>query len=116
MLGDFTLDEDTRQRSGVGVAARGHAYGRLRLVDQANLLVRASATADVYKHGEFNDFSLGLAAGPELRLGRDRATAEVGVNRRWYGGETYSTTATWRSTISVRSTRVRSCARPRRWV
>lgn len=94
VLGDFTLNEDAKQRSGIGAAIRGQAYGRLRLADDVNLLVRASAAGDFYKQEVFNDMSLGVTAGPELRLGRARATAELGLTRRWFGGDAYSTTGT----------------------
>jgi hypothetical protein len=94
VFGDFVLDEGARQRSGVGLAIGAQGYGRLRLGETANLLARVSGSADLYKHREFNDLSLGLSAGPEFRLGGARVTAELGIGRRWFGGKAYATTGT----------------------
>jgi len=91
VLGDFTLDEDARQRSGVGAAMRGQAYWRVRLGDAANLLVRTSAAADIYRDKAFSDLAIGASVGPELRLGSARAAAELGLTRRWFGGDPFST-------------------------
>jgi tetratricopeptide (TPR) repeat protein len=93
VIGDFTLAEDAKQRSGVGAALKGQAYARARISERANLLARVSGAADVYRHGEHNDLALNIAVGPEIRLGRDRLTAEAGYALRWFGGKPYSTTA-----------------------
>ncbi len=93
VLGDFTLGEDARQRSGVGAALRGQAYARLPLGETANLLARVSGRSDLYREKAYNDVALDIAVGPELRLGRDRLAAEAGATWRRFGGETYSTTA-----------------------
>ena len=92
VLGDFTLDKDAKQRSGVGVAARGQAFARVRVGDRVNLLARVSGSADLYRDGDFNDFLLSVAAGPEWRLGSDRLTGEVGITRHWFGGQSFATT------------------------
>jgi hypothetical protein len=94
VLGDFTLDQDARARSGVGLALRGQVYGRLPLGKKTGLLARVSCAGDFYREGEFNDTSLGISAGPEFHLGSDRLTAEAGGNWRWFGGEPYATTLT----------------------
>jgi hypothetical protein len=52
-----------------------------------NLLARASGSADLYREGDFNDLAIGLSAGPELRLGRDRLAAEASQTLRWFGGK-----------------------------
>lgn len=93
VLGDFTLDEDAKQRSGIGVALRAQGYARTSISERVNLLARISGSADVYRRGEFNDLALGIAAGPEFRLGSDRVTAEAGYTWRWFGGDPYATTA-----------------------
>jgi outer membrane protein len=93
VLGDFTLDQDARQKSGVGVALRGQIYGRHRFHPDINLLARVAASADVYGQGSFNDLAIGVSLGPEISLGSDRLAAEVGGQLRWYGGQAYSRTA-----------------------
>lgn len=94
VIGDFTLDRDARQRSGIGIAIEGQVYGRLRLADRANLLARMNGAGRLYGQSGFNDVMLGVSTGPEFRFGADRFTAEVGANWRWFGGSPYSTTAT----------------------
>ena len=91
VLGDFTLDQDARARSGVGLAVRGQVYGRLPIDKKTGLLARVSGAGDFYRQREFNDMSLEISAGPEFHLGSDRLTAEAGTNWRWFGGEPYAT-------------------------
>jgi tetratricopeptide (TPR) repeat protein len=91
VLGDFTLHEDARQRSGIGISLRGQAYGRLPIGERTNLLARISGAGDLYRDTMFNDVSLGIAAGPEFRLGSDRLTVEGGATWRWYGNKPFST-------------------------
>lgn len=94
VLGDFVLEEDARQRSGLGLALRGQGYGRLSLSDQVNMLGRISASADLYRASEFNDLALAIGIGPELRIGADRLSFEAGGLWRWFGGNAYSRAAT----------------------
>lgn len=94
VLGDFALDEDARERSGIGLALRGQAYARLAVVDRINLLGRLSGTADLYRDGSFNDLGLAVSGGPELASGADRIALELGSQWRWYGGDAYSQATT----------------------
>lgn len=94
VIGDFVVDEDARERSGVGVALRGQTYARLPLGGKANLLGRISGSADLYGAKAFNDIALAASAGPELRLGADRLSLEAGGLWRWYGRRRYSRAAT----------------------
>lgn len=94
VLGDFVLDEEAKQRSGVGLALRGQAYVRMPLGEVTNLFGRISGSADIYSEGEFNDFALAATLGPELRSGADRISLEAGGLWRWFGGQAYSRAAT----------------------
>lgn len=94
IIGDFELDEESRQRSGLGLALRSQGYARISLSSKVNLLGRISGSADLYRANEFNDVALALGAGPELRNGTDRLSFEVGGLWRWYGGVAYSRAAT----------------------
>jgi hypothetical protein len=94
VIGDFVLDEDAREQSGVGLSLRGQAYARLPLGPKANLIGRVSGAADIYRNGDFNDIALAVSAGPELQLGADRLALEPGVLWRRYGGSAYSRSAT----------------------
>ncbi len=94
VLGDFELDEDATQRSGVGLALRGQGYARIALSGNVNVLGRVSGSADLYRAKEFNDLALAVGVGPELRSGADRLSLEVGSLWRWFGGVSYSRATT----------------------
>lgn len=85
VLGDFTLDQGSRARSGVGAVVRGFASARHGVSDDLRLVARASGEANLYRHKRFNDIALELAAGPEWRLGRAHFSAEAGFGQQWYG-------------------------------
>ena len=90
VLGDFELDEDARERSGLGAALRGQGYARWPVSKSTNLFGRISGSADIYRSTKFNDLALAVTAGPEFRSGADRFSIEVGSLWRWYGGRAYS--------------------------
>lgn len=90
VLGDFTLNDDARARSGTGLAVRGQVWWREGLGKSSSLLVRASTSAALYRDPQFRDVSLGLQAGPEFRSGTDRITITLGPTWRWYGTDPYS--------------------------
>ena len=94
VLGDFELDENARQRSGVGLALRGQGYARIPLSGNVNMLGRVSGSADIYRASEFNDIALAVGVGPELRSGADRLSLEVGSLWRWFGGVSNSRATT----------------------
>ena len=89
VIGDFSLDEDSQAKSGMGAALRGFAHARLPVSENFNLAARAGFEGNIYRDNDFNDISLDLSAGPELRLGRTRFTAEAGLVQHWYGMDPY---------------------------
>jgi len=107
VLGNFTLGKDTRERSGIGLSLRGQGYVRRTMAQGANLLVRVSGSADLYRHSQFDDFIVAVQAGPELISGADRITLSIGPAWRWYGIEPYSLTvggaANWQHPLGRRS-------------
>lgn len=90
VIGDFTLNEGAKARSGLGLSARGQLYARLPLSARADMLARASAGGLFYRAGQFNDLSTGLQIGPQFSSGSDRLTLAAGPTWRWYGGDLYS--------------------------
>ncbi|MGF7146531.1 hypothetical protein FHS96_000140 [Sphingomonas zeicaulis] len=92
VIGDFTLDEDARARSGIGLSLRGQGYFRQGIGKTTDLLLRASGNAALYRAGDFNDISLGLDAGPQISSGQDRITISAGPVWRWYGNRPFSVT------------------------
>lgn len=85
ILGDFTFDEDAKAHSSVGASIRGLAQARFSLSQDIGLSARASSEANLYRHKDFNDIIVELAAGPEWKLGRTRFSVEVGIGQQWYG-------------------------------
>lgn len=92
-IGEFTLDQNAKAQSGVGLSMRGQGYLRGPLAKNANLLVRVSGSADVYRDDAFNDLAVSVQAGPEFAIGKDRFALSAGPGWRWYGMTPYSTTA-----------------------
>jgi hypothetical protein len=91
VIGDFTLDQDAKAKSGLGLALRGQTYFRAPIEKNATLLVRANGSGDLYRDERFDDILLGIQAGPEYALGADRLTLAAGPTWRWYGLKPYST-------------------------
>lgn len=90
VIGDFVLDEDAKAKSAIGLSLKGQAYFRTGIDARAALLVRASASADIYSQSQFDDFVLSLQAGPEYASGKDRISLSAGPSWRWYGTTPYS--------------------------
>lgn len=106
IIGDFTLDENARAKSGIGLDLKGQAWARRRISDKASLVARISGSADIYGESTFDDMIVALQAGPELRSGRDRITVLAGPAWRWYGMQPYTATisaaATWQHPLGKR--------------
>lgn len=98
VFGDFVLDDEARQRSGIGLALRGQAYARLPIGASVNLLAKLSGSADLYRAHDFNDIAVAATVGPELRLGADRLSLEGGALWRFFGGRPYSRAVTAEAT------------------
>lgn len=85
IIGDFEIDNDAKQQSGIGFAVRGQFYARSPVSDNVNLVGRVNMGGNLYRRSAFNDVSLALAVGPEIALGKDRLAIDFAVGRRWYG-------------------------------
>jgi hypothetical protein len=92
VIGDFSLDDDARAKSGVGLDLQGQGYFRLGIEPGTDLLVRASTDATLYREKDFSDVTLALQAGPQYTWGGNQLTFSAGPARRWYGGRLFSTT------------------------
>ncbi|OCC22848.1 hypothetical protein MB02_15545 [Croceicoccus estronivorus] len=92
IIGDFTLDDDAKAKSGTGLSLKGQAYGRVPLSHRLDLLARVSGDTDLYRHRDFNDIALSAQMGPQWRSGRDRLSLAGLAAWRWYGGDPYSFT------------------------
>lgn len=90
ILGDFELDDDARQSSGVGLTMSSEAYYRKPLSAKTSLLARAGFSGNFYRADRFNDLTAIGAIGPEFPLWGGRANLLLGGQRRWFGGERYN--------------------------
>lgn len=90
VIGDFTLSDDAKAKSGLGLAARAQGYLRVPLSAGARLLARVSGSADFYRSGQFDDYALAVQFGPEFQSGADRITFSGGPSWRWYGQAAFS--------------------------
>lgn len=107
IIGDFTLDENAKAQSGVGLALQGQVFGRLGIDPKTLLLVSASGRGSIYRQSQFNDVIAALQAGPERLIGQDRINLSASVSWRWYGGLPYSRAygggASWRHPLGKRA-------------
>lgn len=92
VIGDFSLDDDARAKSGIGLDLQGQGYLRLGIEPGADLLVRASGNATLYRDADFNDVTVALHAGPQYIWDGNQLTFSFGPSRRWYGRNLFSTT------------------------
>ena len=92
VIGDFTLDEDAKARSGVGASLRGQTYLRMGIERDTDLLVRLSGRGDFYRASQFDDYALSLQLGPQYTSGSDRISISAGPAWRWYGRDPFSFT------------------------
>ena len=90
VIGDFSLDDQARAQSGIGVDLRGQIYWRKALEPGTEIIVRQSARASLYGHRDFNDISTSLQIGPQYASGTDTITLSAGPNSRWFGSSLYT--------------------------
>jgi len=90
VIGDFTLSDDAKQRSGLGLTAKAQTYVRIPLSSRTRLLARWSGSSDIYRASDFNDYALSLQFGPEIMWGNNRITLSAGPSWRWYGNRPFT--------------------------
>lgn len=92
IIGDFDLNEDARETSGVGLTLRGQSWWRTPIDRRANLMIRAGGSGRFYRKSEFDDYALTVQAGPQYQSGADRIDIAAATSWRWYGQKPYSFT------------------------
>lgn len=107
IIGDFDLSEDAREKSGIGLSTRAQMWGRLPVTSDLELRGEVNGSGDFYHEGDFDDYALGVEAGPLWRSGRDTLALSAVVQWRWFGGDpytyTYGAEASFRHPIGPRS-------------
>ncbi len=81
------LDENARERSGIGQTAGFSGGIRIKANDRLALLLDADSKIVNYKGEDADDIVIQAAAGPELRIARYSSISLQAVGlHRWYGG------------------------------
>ncbi len=84
----LTLNEDARQRSGIGQTGSISGGVRVKTSDTLAMLLDVDARGVNYNGTEADDFVAQIAAGPELRLGKYTSVSLQALGQqRWYGGD-----------------------------
>lgn len=100
----FTLSEDARESSGIGVEMRMGGRFDVPINNQLRLRQRASYRVLEYEGGEFDDQTISLSGGPVYRFGRNEVSATVLFSRRYFAGRDYNRTYGVRGDVSRRLT------------
>src|SRR5256885_4660766 len=90
IIAPFELDPNARRQSALGFTGSVRGYSRDR-IGEVTLLSNAGFRADLSTKPRFNDLQLALDSGPEASVGQMRIRPAVLYERRWFGGDPYST-------------------------
>ena len=90
IIAPFELDADARRQSALAFTGSLRGYSRDRIAGMT-LLSNAGLRADLSTKPRFNDIQFALDSGPETRLGKARIRPSVVYERRWFGGDPFST-------------------------
>ena len=88
----FTLNEDARPSTGIGLRLRGAGEYQHPLAfrglgaDAARLRIGAAVLRTDYGGRRFDETTVSLHAGPRLLYGRGEVSLLATMNRRWYAG------------------------------
>ena len=107
IIGDFTLDDNAKAQSGVGLALQGQAYFRKPLDQRTRVLLQVSGQGNLYRQSQFNDVIVAVQAGPERSSGKDRFNLNGSAAWRWYGGvpftRTFGASGSWQHPLGTKS-------------
>lgn len=90
IIAPFELDADARRQSALAASFSARGFSRDTL-GKISFLSNAAFRADLSTKPRFNDVQLALDSGPEARFGKVRLRPSALFEKRWYGGDPYST-------------------------
>jgi tetratricopeptide (TPR) repeat protein len=90
IIAPFELDADARRQSALGFTGSARGYSRDR-IGGITLLSNAGLRADLSTKPRFNDIQMAVDSGPEIALARTRIRPAAVYERRWFGGNLFST-------------------------
>lgn len=89
IVAPFELSADARRQSALGYSFTAQGFSRDG-VGGINLLTNAGVRADLSTKPQFNDIQAALDSGPEFDIGKVSLRPSLRIERRWYGGDLYS--------------------------
>ena len=90
VIAPFELDADARRQAGLGVSAGAQGYSR-DAIGKVTLLTRGGVHGDLFAgKSRFNDVQLYAGTGPEFATKVGRIRPALTFERRWFGGDRYS--------------------------
>jgi outer membrane protein len=89
IIAPFELSADARKQVGMGYTFSLNGYSRDR-IGPITLLSNAGFHADLSSRPQFNDLQFAADSGPEIALGPARLRPGVTYQRRWFGGNPFS--------------------------
>jgi hypothetical protein len=90
IIAPFELDADARRQSALGYSFSLRGYSR-DTIGGVTLLSNAGVRADLSTKPRFNDIQFEADSGPQIVLGHSRARIAGVYQRRWFGGNLFST-------------------------
>jgi tetratricopeptide (TPR) repeat protein len=90
IIAPFELDADARRQSALGFTGSLRGYSRDR-IGGITLLSDAGLRADLSTKPRFNDIQFVADSGPEIAAGKARLRPAFLYERRWFGGDPFST-------------------------
>ncbi len=99
---DTVLTEQSRERAGISLFAVGSIDRFVTLAPRRRLRFSSFARVVENEGGNFDDYTVGVGFGPELRIGNVEAALQTTLAQRWFGGRLFSRTLDMRLNL-VRS-------------
>jgi outer membrane protein len=90
IIAPFELDADARRQSAFAYSLSLRGYSR-DTIGGVTLLSNAAVRADLSTKPRFNDIQFQADSGPQIGLGASRARLAGLYQRRWFGGNLFST-------------------------
>ncbi|MGH1351777.1 MAG: surface lipoprotein assembly modifier, partial [Methyloligellaceae bacterium] len=86
----FTVDNSSREKSGIGLSAGINAGYALSVTDKLDFVFGGGLHVKQYEGEEFDDNIISLEVGPRYRFQNGYVGIYATAMKRWYGGEDYA--------------------------
>ena len=100
----FSISEESRRKSGVGLLGGVNAGTRTAVTDKIDLVTGAGFNFKKYADTAFDDYSLAGQVGPRYNFTFGHVGLYATVSQRWHAQKSYSTSYGARTQLSARMT------------